>query len=71
MIFIEKDSPLTRDEVDAKIAVLQAAVTAAENELGSEKVKEAIKQVVPTFHDPEELNEKAAKTKEMKEANKK
>jgi len=71
MIFVEKDSPLTREEVEAKLDVLKAAVTAAENELGSEKVKEAIKQVVPTFHDPEEVNEKAAKTKEMKEANKK
>ena len=71
MIFVEKDAPLTREEVEGKIKVLTDAVTAAENELGSEKVKAAIKSVVPTFHDPEELNEKAAKTKEFKDAEKK
>jgi FlaA1/EpsC-like NDP-sugar epimerase len=71
MIFVEKDAPLTREEVEGKIKVLTDAVTAAENELGSEKVKAAIKSVVPTFHDPEEVNEKAAKTKEFKDAEKK
>ena len=71
MIFVETDAPLRREEVDAKIDILTAAVAAAENDLGSEKVKEAIKQVVPTFFDPEELNAKAAKAKEMKEASKK
>jgi len=71
MIFVEKDTPLTRAEVEDKIKVLTDAVTAAENDLGSEKVKAAIKAVVPTFCDPEELNEKAAKTKEFKEAEKK
>ncbi|MBQ9746581.1 MAG: polysaccharide biosynthesis protein [Clostridia bacterium] len=63
MIFVEKDASPTRKAVDEKIDILTAAVTAAENELGSEKVKAAMKQVVPTFHDPEEVNEKAAKTK--------
>jgi hypothetical protein len=28
-----------------------------------------MKRVVPTFHDPEEVNCKAAETREMKEAN--
>ncbi len=71
MIFVEKDTPLTREEVEGKLKVLTDAVTAAENELGSEKVKEAIKSVVPTFHEPEELNEKASKTKEFKDSEKK
>jgi FlaA1/EpsC-like NDP-sugar epimerase len=71
MIFIETDAPLTRAEVEGKLDILKAAVTAAENDLGSDKVKAAIKKVVPTFFDPAELNAKAAKTKEMKEANKK
>ena len=71
MIFIETDTPLTREEVEGKLVILKDAVTAAENDLGSDKVKAAIKKVVPTFFDPAELNAKAAKTKEMKEANKK
>ena len=71
MIFIETDAPLTRAEVEGKLDILKDAVTAAENELGSDKVKAAIKKVVPTFFDPAELNAKAAQTKEMKEANKK
>ena len=71
MIFIETDTPLTREEVEGKLVILKDAVTAAENDLGSDKVKAAIKKVVPTFFDPAELNAKAAKTKDMKEANKK
>jgi FlaA1/EpsC-like NDP-sugar epimerase len=69
LIFIETDTPLTREEVDEKLAILNRAVKDSEGELASPAIKAAMKQVVPTFHDPEEVNSKAAETREMKEAN--
>ena len=71
MIFIEKDTPLTRAEVDAKIEILKSAVAAAEREFSPERVKAAMKQTVPTFREPSELNADAEKSSEMKEAEKK
>ena len=65
MIFIEKDKPLTRQEVDDKLDVLLKAVKAAKNDIGSEIVKAAMLSVVPTFHNPEEVNEKAESSEEM------
>ena len=69
LIFIETDPPLSRAEVDEKIRILREAVKATEHELASPCIKAAMKQVVPTFHDPEEVNSKASQTREMKEAN--
>ena len=66
MIFIEKDKPHTREEVDRKIAILQSAVSASAGEIGSDKVKVAMAAVVPSFRDPEELNRDAEETREMK-----
>ncbi|MBE6592524.1 MAG: polysaccharide biosynthesis protein [Ruminococcaceae bacterium] len=68
MIFIETDTPYTREEVDEKIAVLVKAVEEAKDELIPESIMDAMKSVVPTFHDPREVNENAAKAEEMKEA---
>ena len=70
MIFIERDKPLTREEVEEKLAILNEAVEAAKGELGSELVRIAMKKVVPTYHDPEEINSEAEKSKEMELANK-
>ena len=69
LIFIENDVPPTREEVEEKLRVLQDAVKAAEDELASPTIKEAMKQVIPTFRDPEEVNRKAAESREMQEAN--
>ncbi len=69
LIFIERDTPPTRAEVDGKIRILCDAVKATEHDLASPRIKAAMKQVVPTFHDPEEVNSKAAETREMMEAN--
>ncbi len=66
MIFIEKDAPLTRGEVDAKLQILSDALKANENEIASPAVKDALKRVVPTYHDPEEVNSVAADAEEMK-----
>ena len=64
MIFIERDKGLSREEVDAKLDILLEAV---EKE-GQDSIVAAVKATVPTFHDPAELNKKAAETAEMKNA---
>ncbi|MBQ9704055.1 MAG: polysaccharide biosynthesis protein, partial [Clostridia bacterium] len=55
-IFIEKDTPYSREQVEEKLAILDKAVVDFNDDINSTVVKEAIRQVVPTFHDPEELN---------------
>ena len=66
MIFIEKDTPLTREEVEEKLDVLRAVVAEHNGEIAAEAVTEAMKQVVPTFKDPAAVNKVAAKASEMK-----
>ena len=66
MIFIEKDTPLTRLEMESKIAVLSEAVEQSSMELGSKRVLEAIRAVVPTYKDPNAVNERASESMEMK-----
>ena len=56
MIFIEHDTPLTREEVEAKLDLLREAVVLGENELQAEVIREAMKKAVPTFREPEEIN---------------
>ena len=55
-IFIEKDKPYTRSEVDSKLKVLADAVRASSGELDSPAVKEALKKIVPTFVEPGDIN---------------
>ncbi|MDD2980454.1 MAG: nucleoside-diphosphate sugar epimerase/dehydratase [Hespellia sp.] len=62
MIFIERSKGLSREEVEQKIQLLLKAV---EKE-GYSNVIEAIKATVPTYHNPDEVNEKAALSDEMK-----
>jgi len=69
MIFIEKDAPPTREEVDEKIALLCEAVEAAKMEIGSDRIKAAMKQAVPEFRDPEEINCNADESAEMQMTN--
>jgi len=66
LIFIERDHPLSREAVDEKLAMLNKAVADAKDELGSDIVKKAMKNAVPTYHDPEEVNSNAEKAEEMK-----
>ncbi len=56
MIFIEKDTPYTRDEVNGKIASLLAAVEASKEEISPAKIKAALKAAVPTFVEPGDVN---------------
>jgi FlaA1/EpsC-like NDP-sugar epimerase len=66
LIFIECDEPLTRDEVEEKLDVLRRAVEDAEDEIAASSIKNAMMQVVPTFHNPEEVNRHAEESAEMK-----
>ena len=65
-IFIERDTPLTREQVEEKLNVLRNAVEAAKHDIASPIIKNAMKQVVPTFVDPEQINANAEKSDEMK-----
>jgi len=65
MIFVERDTPLTREDVEKRLKVLCNAVENAKGELGSEKIKLAMKSAVPTYRDPEEVNRDADKSDEM------
>ena len=69
MIFIEKDQPLSREEVQAKLSALASAVEETKDKIASPIIKQAIKNAVPTFHDPDEINKDACNAPEMAEAN--
>ena len=65
MIFIERDTPLTREQMEEKIALLREAVELAKDEVRSEKIREVIRNTVPTFVDPEVINRTAEQSAEM------
>ena len=60
MIFVERDTPYTREEVDEKLRILMDAVRNHQN------VHEAVAKVVPTFLTPEQANRNAENSEEMK-----
>jgi FlaA1/EpsC-like NDP-sugar epimerase len=68
MIFIEKDAPLTREQVEEKLSMLKEAITSSGMTLGSARVKAVIAEVVPTFRDPNVINQVAADAEEMRAA---
>ncbi len=65
MIFIEKGAPLSRQEVEDKLALLQTAIFEAKDALCDDSIKDVMKQVVPTYRSPEETNATAQQSKEM------
>lgn len=54
LIFIERDKPLSEEAIREKLDILKAALATGHNHV----VKEALMKVVPTYHRPEEVNEK-------------
>jgi len=70
MIFVEKDTPYSREEIEQKLEILRAAVEISKNSIDSSAIKEAIYKTVPTFIDPEEVNENAEQSDEMKNTKK-
>ena len=69
MIFVEKDKPCSREEIEQKLAVLVDAVERAKDFVDSDIVLDAIRETVPTYVDPEKINANAANTEYFKNAN--
>ncbi|MBQ1210806.1 MAG: polysaccharide biosynthesis protein [Clostridia bacterium] len=65
LIFIEKDTPLTREQVEAKLMILGKAL----KQPTVENINAAMHRTVETFRTPEEINREAASAREMQEAN--
>ncbi len=66
LIFVERDTPLPRQEVDRRVELLCRAVEQSKHSLDPGAVKAAMKQAVPTYQDPEEVNRTASDAEEMK-----
>lgn len=66
MIFIERDAPLTREQLENKLSILKEALQQAASSSESVYIKEAIKNTVPTFCEPEVLNSVAEQAEEMR-----
>ena len=62
LIFIEKDAPLSKEELERRLQILADAVDTGSDET----VRRALKAVVPTYRSPEEVNAKAEQAAEMK-----
>ena len=62
LIFIERDMPLSQEEIAGKLEILRWACDAGDDMLA----RDALRKVVPTFKDPEVVNEKAENAEEMR-----
>ncbi len=63
LIFIERDTPLDKGQIERKLEILQKACDSNDDNAA----REALHEVVPTYKTPEEVNAKAERSKEMKE----
>ena len=63
LIFVEKDTPLPKEELERQLAILEKACATGDDEA----VRRALKQVVPTYRSPEEVNANADQAAEMRE----
>ena len=61
LIFIERDLPHTKEEIDEKLQILHRACATEDDDI----VRAALHQVVPTFHKPEDVNRDAEQAAEM------
>ena len=67
LIFIEKDAPLTRAQVEEKISILKSAIFVGDSgEARCDAVREAMLEVVPTYKSSEIVNKQADEAEEMK-----
>ena len=66
MIFIEKDAPHTRKDVEDKMTALKAALENEQSQVDSTIIKTTMLEVVPTYKEPSEFNENAQESEEMK-----
>ena len=66
MIFIERDTPYSREYIDECIEMLREVVRNNSGEIASPEITKAMKRVVTTFRSPEEVNQSANSSEEMK-----
>lgn len=52
LIFIERDKPLSKEQINDKLQILQQAIEFEDDD----KAREALRSVVPTFKRPDEVN---------------
>ena len=64
LIFVERDKPLSRAQIDGKLQILREAIAMQDDDA----VRDALKRVVPDYHDPEEVNRSAIEAQEMRMA---
>ena len=64
LIFVERDKPLSRAQIDGKLQILREAIAMQDDDA----VRDALKRVVPDYHDPEEFNRSAVEAQEMRMA---
>ena len=55
MIFIERDDPLERREIEEKLTALREALATEDDDV----IRKAMKKAVPTYHSPDCVNEAA------------
>lgn len=60
MIFIERDTALCAEEIERRLQILRDACETEDDQMA----KQALKEVVPTFRTPEEVNQNAGTTAE-------
>ena len=69
LIFVEVDTPLSREAVESKLDALRQVLKETEQDVASPHIKQVMKAIVPTFRDPDEVNRTADETPEMIAAN--
>ena len=66
LIFVEKDEPISMEELESRLQLLREAMDFNNDET----VRAAMHKVVPTYKTPEEVNCKAGQSKEMQNVRK-
>ena len=69
MIFIERDTPLSRRDVEEKLSILANSIEKTAGISGLDHVRNAIKATVPTYAEPEAVNKIAEESEEMQNVN--
>ena len=62
MIFVERDRPLEREKIQEILDKIEKAMESQSNRV----VKRALMDCIPTYHTPDEVNEKAISSEEMR-----
>ena len=69
MIFVEHQPPITPEELERKLTLLRDALDKTMRTEDTSCIREVLHRVVPTFHEPEEVNACQGDTVEIPEQN--